>query len=127
MTSTILVLAIVPVAIVLVGSCRYWAAWVVVIVCAALGVVVAVRDLALIAGLPFYPWHGPVLASYAVIVLGVLTAHVALRIDQTVRIGAIAGRLVAEIGRMFTDSRRRSSVRADVRRAVKQYRIEVES
>lgn len=125
MILTIIVCVCVPVAIVVVGSRPFVAGWVIVVVCGALAVTMAVRDVAVLAGLPFYPWHGPVIAGNALIVLGTMTGLVALQVDHPIGIGAIVGRLGSGVAGLFVASRRRRSLAADVRRRVKHYRIEV--
>lgn len=129
MILTIIVCVCVPVVVVVCGSRRYVAGWVVGVVCGALAVAFAVRDVALLVGVPFYPWSGPVIASFALIVLGTLTGWVSLKVDHPIGIGAIVGTsassVTAAVGGLFVASSRRRSLAADVRRRVKQYRIEV--
>lgn len=117
----IIVCVCVPVMVVMCGSHRSWAWGVIVVVCGALAVTVAARDVTALAGLPFYAWHGPMLASFALIVLGTLAGWVALKVDSPIGIGAMVGKLGQGMGGV----RRRRSLAADVRRRVKDYRIEV--
>jgi uncharacterized membrane protein len=68
-------------------------------------------------------WIGPVFSFVSLAVISGFFLYVWRSPLSPLSIGDF----IEKIGHIDTDSRRRSSVRADVRRQVKQYRIEIES
>jgi len=120
MLSAALIILIVSLSIVIVGGRSYLPGKVAVcivgsaFVAVATGLVTDAMDITRLA------WQGPLLVLLPLPVLAAYLAYVGTQPPLTLRDGA------AFFRRMFAERRRHSSVRADVRRQVRQYKIEVD-
>lgn len=103
------------------ASRRHVAGIIVVGICAAFGTLVLQRDALAYFGYTVPAWWLSITLVFNTLCIACFAWYVWMTTTDVV---ALAGLIVAW-RRMFADSRRRSSVRADVRRAVKQYSVEV--
>ena len=120
MIAGIVIVVVVSVLIVLVCSQHNWAASVFVVVGGSFAVALAVGMICDALSIPRHAWQAPIVLNAPLPVLGTL--------------GAWAGRdcepitltdIVKVINDISTQRRRRSSIKADVRRRVNQYKVEV--
>lgn len=118
MTYAAIVILLVGFLIVWVGSRHNLFMAVFIAIVSSVSVVMATAEVADYLQIRRYPWHGPVLATIALLLMGACLAYAWAAWDQPFT--------WSHVNAVFTNVRRRSSVRADVRRAVKQYNIEVE-
>ncbi len=118
MTYAAIVILVTGFLIVWVGSRHNLFMAVFIAIISSVAVVMATAEVADYLRIERYAWHGPVLATIALVCMGACLTYAWAEWDQPFT--------WAHINAVFTHVRRRSSVRADVRRAVKQYNIEVE-
>lgn len=121
MIAAILLVAGIAAGVVAVASKKNIIATAVTVVGGAFGIALAVGLICDTLAIPRHEWQAPIIFFAPLVALGLIAAYTDRELMKPITFTSVQW----AFSFTFADYRRRSSVRADVRRQVKQYRVEV--